>query len=399
MPLAAPPPVTRTQCTYEAWYQFRLAQLEYEQWAYERIPAARAAFDLADYQQTTLEDEAADLADQLEEAHTTLDEYRDTLKDAAKAYAVKVAEANVELKKCDPRQFLDEVAAIYAAAKALKIYRAELKGLRADWQVLEAEETNLTALRDYYQSLESDDLIREQDAWCVDLTEDGSGEVATIEVPGEDQHVLIAAGCRAPENTDGQLIGRTVQTPAQVYFNAAVLPGWQRWQPEYRIGEIVDIDYDADTASVFLDDAVSSAPHKAVKEWGDPGVATGFDVNLDAGHTPSGVSPWQLDDVPVDTWTATPLHSTSRTGSSSPAHDRAGRPRKNPAAIAWTIIGFAEHPKPCPVPLSGFYPIYIRQAGTCADINTVFGAPAVFPGFSDGVQCLGKFRFPRCSVF
>ena len=54
-------------------------------------------------------------------------------------------------------------------------------------------------------------------------------------------------------------MAREVMTAAQAFWNAAVLPGWQRWMPTYRIGTISDIDYDADTASVELDDATSTA--------------------------------------------------------------------------------------------------------------------------------------------
>lgn len=96
-------------------------------------------------------------------------------------------------------------------------------------------------------------------AWCVDLTEDGTGAVATIEVPGEPAQVLIAPGCRVPAAADGRVEARATQDPNQVFFNAAVLPGVQKWRPDYRVGVIEAIDYDADTAAVRLEAAVSSA--------------------------------------------------------------------------------------------------------------------------------------------
>jgi hypothetical protein len=44
-----------------------------------------------------------------------------------------------------------------------------------------------------------------------------------------------------------------------VYFNAAILPGWQKFFPTYRLGVITNIDTAADEADVLLDDALSSA--------------------------------------------------------------------------------------------------------------------------------------------
>ena len=103
-------------------------------------------------------------------------------------------------------------------------------------------------------------VIREtRQAWCVDLTEDASGYVATIEVPGENQAVLIAPGGRQPTASDGQLAARELMSPEQAFWNAAVLPGWQKWKPTYRKGTITGLDVDANRANVTLDTATSSA--------------------------------------------------------------------------------------------------------------------------------------------
>jgi hypothetical protein len=55
------------------------------------------------------------------------------------------------------------------------------------------------------------------------------------------------------------LTAREVQSPEQAFWNAAVLPGWQKWKPTYRLGTITALDVEADTASVTLDAATSSA--------------------------------------------------------------------------------------------------------------------------------------------
>lgn len=123
-----------------------------------------------------------------------------------------------------------------------------------------------TSLVDRKRALLAATVKSTRDAWCVDLTEDAAGEVATIEIPGEDQAVLIAAGGRAPEDGDGSLMARELMTPEQVFWNAAVLPGWQKWKPSYRKATITAIDEEAGTVDVDLDPATSSAKRLNVNQ-------------------------------------------------------------------------------------------------------------------------------------
>jgi hypothetical protein len=98
-----------------------------------------------------------------------------------------------------------------------------------------------------------------REIWCADFTPDASGEVATIEIPGEPQHVLMVPGGAAHTASDGQLLARELMTGPQAYFNAAVLPGWQKFKPTYRRGVITAINYENDTADVTLTDDRSTA--------------------------------------------------------------------------------------------------------------------------------------------
>ena len=108
-------------------------------------------------------------------------------------------------------------------------------------------------------TLEQLNLVVEQGAWCADYTEDAAGTVATLEINGESGLTLIAPSAPVPAADDGVMVAREMQSPEQVFWNAAVLPGWQKWKPTYRTGTITALDYEADTASVTLDAATSSA--------------------------------------------------------------------------------------------------------------------------------------------
>jgi uncharacterized protein YkwD len=51
---------------------------------------------------------------------------------------------------------------------------------------------------------------------------------------------------------DGLMQSRQGMTPEQVYANAAILPGWQKFKPMYRRGVVESLDHEANTARVGL---------------------------------------------------------------------------------------------------------------------------------------------------
>jgi cell division protein FtsB len=145
----------------------------------------------------------------------------------------------------------------YGEAYRLNAEMSELKRTKAlnDIGIEKANQTlaSLNALKD--PPIEQ--------AWCADFTEDATGELASIEVPGEPQKLLVYPqarnqGAHSPSR-DGILMPRLWATPEQAYWCAAVLPGWQRWKPTYRTGTITAIDYENDTCTISIGSAVSSA--------------------------------------------------------------------------------------------------------------------------------------------
>ena len=110
-----------------------------------------------------------------------------------------------------------------------------------------------------------------QQAWCADFSENLTGELGTVEVPAEGvvgefatwRRVIVRPGFagRATYSAarDGQMVHREGQVGYQAYFNAAILPGVQRWRPQYRIGVITDIDSATDTCSLTIQAEDSSA--------------------------------------------------------------------------------------------------------------------------------------------
>lgn len=97
--------------------------------------------------------------------------------------------------------------------------------------------------------------------WCADLTEDPAlaGDVGTIEVPGEPALQLIRPGYEGravwSATRDGMLCKPTELTPEEFFYNLAMLPGWQKFMPRYRIGvvgAVTEADYTANVLPVTI---------------------------------------------------------------------------------------------------------------------------------------------------
>lgn len=127
-------------------------------------------------------------------------------------------------------------------------------------ELLKLERNSYIKKKEYLQNNMPEDTT--VSAWCADLTEDISGSVGTIEVPGERGIVQIQPGYEDNSiydaTRDGQLQPSIASTPAATFYNLAMLPGWQKWKPTYRYGVISNIDTDANTCDVKIDEVESS---------------------------------------------------------------------------------------------------------------------------------------------
>ena len=98
-------------------------------------------------------------------------------------------------------------------------------------------------------------------AWCVDFTENLTGYVGTIEVPGERGGVNILPGDSSEynQNRDGQLQPTAAsKSAAATFYNLALLPGWQKWMPNFRYAIITELDTNNNTCSVAVEPINSS---------------------------------------------------------------------------------------------------------------------------------------------
>jgi hypothetical protein len=143
-------------------------------------------------------------------------------------------------------------------AEVTRLLEIELAGepRRIVLRTLKQSQKNLLAKQTQYTNLV---CIERRNAWCCDLTEGGEGIVATVDIPGESDLILVAPGCRAWAAGDGQFRERDLMSPEQCYYNAAVLPTWQKYMPTYRWGTITFIDHELNIVNLNLHESTSSA--------------------------------------------------------------------------------------------------------------------------------------------
>jgi len=110
---------------------------------------------------------------------------------------------------------------------------------------------------------------REMDLWCADYSVELTGEVGLVDINDEGgQGTLIQPGFEDgavyDAARDGALFPNLAQSGPQIYLNAALLPGVQKWRPRYRIGTITKLN--GDVCNMDLDPAQSSAQNLSINQ-------------------------------------------------------------------------------------------------------------------------------------
>jgi predicted transglutaminase-like cysteine proteinase len=137
--------------------------------------------------------------------------------------------------------------------------------------IVKLQITSLEKQVQYIQNNFPDDI--EIDAYCADYTEELSGEVGTIDIPGEvTELVNILPGhsgmAAFDAERDGEFWPSIAVGPWTSFLNKCILPGWQKWYPKYRYGWIVSgsINYDDNTCAITIQPAFSSQQNLDVNQ-------------------------------------------------------------------------------------------------------------------------------------
>ena len=218
---------------------------------------------LLDAQLARIADALAKFGDQKTELQPEIDELQSALDAILTELDALIDAYDPEAE--DHEQSLDAINAKMVeaseAATPLRVGKRNMAMLDLDVAALTARQNRLNEL-----AYNIDNDMRS--AWCADLSDELTGTVSTMEVIGQPTHILIAPQQRGTgENLPhGALTPILPMSPAQAAFNWAILPGWQKFRPTYRTGEIVTLDQSADTCTVVLDGAWSVAQQLHVNQ-------------------------------------------------------------------------------------------------------------------------------------
>ena len=217
-----------------------------------------------------------------------------------------------------------------------------------------------------------------QDAWCADYSTTLTGEVGSIEVPGEGiTRLWIRPGYGAAADhlpaRDGQMHHRAGLVSYQAYLLAAMLPGWQRWMPQYRVGTIASIDEDANSCIVSVDSEESSAARLLIDRPDGSNAIPAIFQYMDCNHVVFSAGDRVIVEFPSRDW--------------------------NNALV----IGFESNPVQCiPWPSSAFFPITsgISEVSLAGEVRETFNAlVAAKTVGGDDCACYPQLRYDATQGF
>ena len=185
--------------------------------------------------------------------------------------AARIARIDAEIILLDQKvtTLISEIAAAQAEYEAAKTTSpaktfAELAAMltpipakRVKMSLYLIEKASKVSTKNRLNTIAADSIV---DAWCADLTEDLSGIVGTIEMNGEPGNCMILPGYNGgavySRTRDGQIQPVMANTPEGTFFNKALMTGWQKWMPTFRVGTITamsEADMAANRCTVTLD--------------------------------------------------------------------------------------------------------------------------------------------------
>jgi hypothetical protein len=157
-----------------------------------------------------------------------------------------------------PAAVLNAIHDLWDERGKLEDIRTRLHAKQAEYLALLKWQSELTALK-----ASADTPIP---AWCADYTEDLTGTVATLEVPGEVDPTLggginIKPGyvSAAWSSAYGQIQFGKVLSPAGFAWNLTMLQPWLKWMPLWRYATVDAVDEENDTVDVTLHPILSKA--------------------------------------------------------------------------------------------------------------------------------------------
>lgn len=157
---------------------------------------------------------------------------------------------------------------IEKAAKERAVAENDLLEVQRKLANIKLEESSITKEREAL--VLSMSTYTRANVWCADYTTELAvgATVGTIEIKGDVNSINITPGGDAAKAL-GILQHSASGTPSGVFYNAAIFPCWQKWKPTYRVGTILEIDYENDTCDLYIEPTYSRYQGLMVDQPGD----------------------------------------------------------------------------------------------------------------------------------
>jgi hypothetical protein len=173
---------------------------------------------------------------------------------AAVSDAITAKQLEIDAKK----DAINTAIATHENPETIQALQKELLALMGEKQVLVNRKNNLKAQLSglqtsltTYQEAETETI--QKDVWCADKTTGLAIDqvVGTCDINGETSQTVITPGGVNTPAIDGKYQPALGNTAAGAFFNLAMLPGWQKWMPTYRIAKIMEIT-GGDTCTILV---------------------------------------------------------------------------------------------------------------------------------------------------
>lgn len=244
--------------------------------------------------------------------------------------------------------------AVMNAVHASEVAKAEWYNVDVTLKRVQAQYLSVLERQNELNSIK-EDVDATVQAWCADYTEELTGTVATLEVPGEVDPTIGGGinirpgytGSSAWSSSYGQIQIGPVLTPEAFAWNFTMIQPWMKWKPKWRYATVAAKDEEADTLDVTLSSILSNVGSYLDRDttFNDPWTSSMTGVPVE--YMSCGAQAFEVgDEVIVEFRETTQGELTT---------------------FDPYVIGFADHPKQCPWPQY----LYVR-------IKTSYGTGAVF---------------------
>lgn len=141
-----------------------------------------------------------------------------------------------------PREKQKQAAVV---VKRQQDQRIEILKIQNQIKLVEADRLSLLSKHTDLQRYQTEDI---RELWSADYSPNlgiADQEVGTIEVPGEQQEILLYPSKDQfrpwTPDVDGEMTPVIAQTPMEWLYNTCVVTGWQKYRPTYRFARVEEI--------------------------------------------------------------------------------------------------------------------------------------------------------------